>query len=274
MSTTNIQEQRIQVNDIELHVAQAGERTSPALLLIHGLYDRWESWDSAIRAFAAHYHVIAPDLRGHGRSSKPKSEYAPQDYVADLVGMLDQLEVDVVVPVGHSLGAIVGEFLAADYPDRVRALVLVDPPFEQDQSSREGTNILLEAKRGTEEETYQTIKEMNWMIDDENEWRRETDWLRATADGPFEEVIEMIDDGRAAQFYEVLRRVTCATLILQADPASGGVLSDAGAEMADDHLQDSFRQKFDDTGHSIHLERPDDFVQVVGDFLERTLPPA
>lgn len=271
MSTTDIQEQTVTVNDVELHFAQAGERTLPALLLIHGLYDRWESWDSTIRAFAAHYHVIAPDLRGHGRSTHPKSQYAPQDYALDLIALLDHLEVDQAVPVGHSLGALVAQFLAADYPDRVRALVLIDPPFEQDESSREGMNILLEAKRGTYEETFNTVSEMNWMIDDENELHRETEWLRATADGPFEWIIETIDTGRTAQFYEVLRRVTCPTLLLQADPDSGGILSDAGATMAEDHLQDCFRQKFDSTGHSIHLQRPDDFVEVVGNFLDRSL---
>jgi N-formylmaleamate deformylase len=271
MSVTDIPEQTIRVSeDIELNVAQAGEPSTPALLLLHGLYDRWESWDSIIRAFAPHYQTIAPDLRGHARSSKPKSGYALQDYAEDVVGLLDALNVSEVVPIGHSLGALVGAVLAADYPDRVKALVLADPPLEQGEGTREWLSILLEAKRGSPEETYQTIREMNWLIDDEAEWRRQTDWLRATADGPFISMMTMIDEGLAADLYEVLRRVTCATLLIHADPRSGGVLSDAGAELAVDQMQDCLREQFTDTGHSIHLERSDDFVRVVGDFLART----
>jgi pimeloyl-ACP methyl ester carboxylesterase len=270
MTTSMVREQRITVGDVHLHVAQAGDKSMPTLLLLHGLFDRWESWDSVIRALAPHYGVIAPDLRGHARSSKPESGYAFQDYVDDLIHLLDKLEISEVIPIGHSLGALVATLLAADYPDRVRALVLVDPPFEQDEGTREWLSVLLEAKRGSLEETYQTIREMYWGLD-ENEWRRQTDWLRATADGPFVALMDMIDQGRTAQLYEVLPRVTCATLLVQADPNSGGSLSDAGAELAVDHIQDCVREKFDDTGHSVHRERPDDFVASVRDFLDITL---
>jgi pimeloyl-ACP methyl ester carboxylesterase len=270
MSANMIEERTITANGIELHVATTGEPTTPALLLLHGLYDRWETWDPVIRAFAPHYQVIAPDLRGHARSEKPKSGYTPQDYAEDMRSLLDELNIEQVVPIGHSLGALVAEFFAADNIERVRSLVLVDPPFEQNEQGRQWLEVLLEAKRGTEEETFETVKELNILSGNDEEWKRQTEWLRSTADGPFEAMIDMIDSGRTAQLYEVLRRVTCPTLIMQADPANGGSLSDAGAELALDHLQDGERRKFDDTGHSIHLERTSDFVQVVQDFLEQS----
>ena len=269
MGTNNIQERRIQTNGIELNVVIAGEPTNPALLLLHGLYDRWDTWDPVIRAFSGRFQVIAPDLRGHGQSDHPKSEYSPLDYQADIVGLLDQLEVQQVVPIGHSLGALVAEYFAAENPDRTRAVVLVDPPFEQTEQTREWLQILLDAKRKSEEETFETVKELNIMTGDDAEWKRQTEWLRATADGPFEEMIAMIDDGRAAQLYEVLRRVTPPTLLIQADPDSGGTLSDASSEIALNHLQEGMHRRFDNTGHSIHIERTDEFVQVVSDFLEQ-----
>ncbi len=266
MTSREIQEQTVQLDDVDLHVATAGVPSSPPLLLLHGLYDRWESWGSVVRAFAPHYHVLAPDLRGHARSSKPQSNYDPQDYTRDLIGLLDQMNVDQVVVIGHSLGALVGQFLAVDAPERVRALVMVDPPFEQTDGTRAWLEILLDAKRGDVTHTYETVKELNILQGDEREWRRQTDWLRETADGPFEAMITMIDDGRAAQLYEVLRRVTCPTLLLQADPSNGGALSDAGANLALEHLQNGTHRKVDDTGHSIHIERPDEFVEIVTGF--------
>jgi pimeloyl-ACP methyl ester carboxylesterase len=269
MSMNGINEQVISTNGIELHVATAGDPSTPALLLLHGLYDRWETWDPIIRSFSTRFQVIAPDLRGHARSSKPKSGYTPQDYAGDLVGMMDELSVSEVVAVGHSLGALVGEYLAADNIERVRSVVMVDPPFEQTEQSRQWLEVLLEAKRGTTEETYETVKELSILSGDDEEWRRQTEWLRATDDGPFEALVSMIDDGRTAQLYEVLHRVTCPTLILQADPSSGGALSDAGVELALSHLNDGTHVRFDQTGHSIHLERTQEFVQVVSDFLDR-----
>jgi ABC-type multidrug transport system fused ATPase/permease subunit len=170
-----------------------------------------------------------------------------------------------------SLGALVAEFLAANHSERVRSVVLIDPPFEQTEGSRQWLEVLLEAKRGTEEETYETVKELNIMSGNDEEWKRQTEWLRATADGPFEAMIQMIDDGRTAQLYEVLHRVTCPTLILQADPASGGVLSHTGVDLAMDYLNDATHIQFDQTGHSIHLERTEECVQVVSEFIDRSI---
>jgi pimeloyl-ACP methyl ester carboxylesterase len=269
MVTNNILEQKVETNGIELNVAIAGEPTNPALLLLHGLYDRWDTWDPVIRAFSGRFQVIAPDLRGHGQSEHPKSGYTPLDYQADIHGLIDALHVQQVVPVGHSLGALVGEYFAAENPDRTRAVVFVDPPLEQTEQTREWLQILLEAKGKSEEETFATVKELNIMTGDDAEWKRQTEWLRATADGPFEAMIDMIDSGRAAQLYEVLRRVSAPTLLLQADPDSGGALSDRGSDLALNHLEEATHRRFDGTGHSIHLEETEEFIQVVSDFLKQ-----
>jgi N-formylmaleamate deformylase len=271
MTANAIQERTITANGVELNVAISGEPTTPALLLLHGLYDRWETWDPIIRSFSGRFQVIAPDLRGHARSEQPKSGYTPNDYAEDMAALLDELDVSEVVVIGHSLGALVAEFLAANHIERVRSVVLIDPPFEQNEGSRQWLEVLLEAKRGTEEETYETVKELNIMSGNDEEWKRQTEWLRATADGPFEAMIQMIDDGRTAQLYEVLHRVTCPTLILRADPASGGVLSETSVELAMDHLNDGTHIQFDQTGHSIHLERTEECVQVVSEFIDRSI---
>lgn len=268
MASAKIRERSIETNGIQLNVAIAGEPGLPALLLLHGLYDRWETWDPIIRAFAGDIQVIAPDLRGHARSDHPNGGYEPGDYADDIVGVLDALAADQVVSVGHSLGALIGTFLAAEYPNRVRSLILVDPPFEQNEATREWLQILLDAKRQPESETYNIVRELNILSGDEAEWRRETDWLRATADGPFEALIKLINEDRTAQLTEVLRRVTCPTLLLQADPNSGGALTDSGADRAMSQLPSASHQKFAHTGHSIHLERTDAFVQAVRDVLQ------
>jgi pimeloyl-ACP methyl ester carboxylesterase len=268
MSDVEISERLVSANGIEVNVAAIGERSAPVILLLHGLYDRWQVWEPVMRALVGDYRIIAPDLRGHGRSATPDIGYAYHDYVADLVGVLDQLQVRGADVVGHSLGALIAQFLAGDEPDRVRALILVDPPLEQNEQSREWLSLLLEVKRGSEDETYHTMQEISWHLD-EAEWRRQTDWLRATADGPFESLIDDIDENRTNQIFEVLGRVSAPTLLIQADPAAGGTCSDAAADRALSYLRNSTRHRFADTGHSIHRERPDELAATIRAFSPR-----
>ncbi|WP_083856739.1 alpha/beta fold hydrolase [Nitrolancea hollandica] len=257
-------------NGVRLHVVRGRREGRPAILFLHGLYDRWEIWRPAMVALAPEYDLIAPDLRGHGRSDWPESGYRLSDYVDDAIGLLDRLAAREVAVIGHSLGAVVAALVAAKDTARVRAVVLEDPALEQNDGTTEWLEMLLDAKRGTPEETYALISEMRWDRDDAD-WRRETEWLRGTADGPFVAMLDRLD--RDVDLFTALERITCPVLLLHADPAAGGALSESGAERARQALRDGVYQRFPDTGHSIHHERPAEFVEIVSDFLRRAVLP-
>ncbi len=257
-------------NGIRLHVVRCRREGRPALLFLHGLYDRWEIWRPAMMALAPEYDLIAPELRGHGRSDWPEYGYRLSDYVADAIDLLDRLAVREVVVIGHSLGAAIAALVAAQDTARVRAVVLEDPALEQSDGAAEWLEMLLDAKRGTPEETYALISEMRWDRD-EADWRRETEWLRGTADGPFLAMRDQLD--RDVDLFAALERITCPVLLLHADPMAGGALSESGAERARQALRDGVYQRFPDTGHSIHHERPAEFVEIVSDFLRRGVSP-
>ncbi len=257
-------------NGVRLHVVRGRREGRPAILFLHGLYDRWEIWRPAMVALAPEYDLIAPDLRGHGRSDWPESGYRLSDYVDDAIGLLDRLAAREVAVIGHSLGAVVAALVAAKDTARVRAVVLEDPALEQNDGTTEWLEMLLDAKRGTPEETYALISEMRWDRDDAD-WRRETEWLRGTADGPFLATLDRLD--RDVDLFTALERITCPVLLLHADPAAGGALSESGAERARQALRDGVYQRFPDTGHSIHHERPAEFVEIVSDFLRRAVLP-
>jgi pimeloyl-ACP methyl ester carboxylesterase len=270
MMAFGISETSTAANGVSLHVASAGDPANPPILLVHGLYDRWETWTPVIEALSDRYYIIAPDLRGHARSSQPETGYALADYAADLASLIESFDVGPAVVAGHSLGALIGIRLAVVYPEQVSSLILIDPPFESNAQTRDWVQILLDARRGEPEETYATVKELNILTGDEDEWRRQTEWLRSTAPGPFEAMIEMIDSGTVSEIFDTLAEVTCRTLLLQADPRSGGALTDDGAERAIAALSHGDLQKFHYTGHSIHLERTGEFVQSLNAFLYPT----
>jgi len=100
------------------------------LLLAHGFAADSQDWLWHIPGLVeAGYRVIAPDLRGHGHSSAPETGYRPEDTAGDLVLLLDRLGLERVIAFGHSMGAMVVTALAVEHPERVRALVCVDPAY-------------------------------------------------------------------------------------------------------------------------------------------------
>ncbi len=119
----------VQVNGITLRVESWGRFTSPdrTVLLVHGITANSQYWVDFGPVLAEHgWFAIAPDLRGRGRSAKPPHGYGLPFHVDDLLSLCDHFGVPVVRFVGHSLGALIGLYLAAVHPARVARLVLVD----------------------------------------------------------------------------------------------------------------------------------------------------
>ncbi len=119
----------LQINGIRLRVAIWGELSDPsrAVLLAHGLTANSRSWALLGPALAeAGLCAIALDLRGRGRSDKPASGYGIPFHANDLLAVSRELRLDRPHVIGHSLGARIGIWLAALYPQSLGKLVLVD----------------------------------------------------------------------------------------------------------------------------------------------------
>jgi pimeloyl-ACP methyl ester carboxylesterase len=100
--------------------------TAEPVLALHGITANSHSWLGVARALDGRAALIAPDLRGRGRSSELPPPFGMEAYTRDMLAVLDRLGLDRAVLVGHSLGAYAVARFAADHPDRVRAAVLVD----------------------------------------------------------------------------------------------------------------------------------------------------
>jgi pimeloyl-ACP methyl ester carboxylesterase len=98
----------------------------PVVLAVHGITSNSHAWMAVARELEGRASLAAPDLRGRGRSAELPGPYGVAAYVRDLLAVLDRLELQSTVAVGHSLGAYIVARLAADHPERVRAAVLVD----------------------------------------------------------------------------------------------------------------------------------------------------
>jgi pimeloyl-ACP methyl ester carboxylesterase len=112
---------------LRLHYVDWGNPTAPPLVLLHGGRDHCRNWDWVAEALRDDYHIIAPDLRGHGDSAWSASgHYTMASYIYDLAQLIHQQELAPVAIVAHSLGGNIATRYAGIYPESMRRLVVIE----------------------------------------------------------------------------------------------------------------------------------------------------
>lgn len=114
----------VQVNGIQLHYVEGGQ--GDPLLLLGGWPQTWWQFHKIMPALARRYRVIAVDLRGMGSSAKPDAGYDKKTMAGDIHELIRLLDLGRVHVAGHDIGAMVAQSLAANYPDSVRKIALLD----------------------------------------------------------------------------------------------------------------------------------------------------
>ena len=111
---------------LRMHVAEAGH--GEPVVLLHGFPQHWWEWRGILPGLAAHYRVICPDLRGAGWTDAPPTGYDREQLLADVVALLDTLELDRACLIAHDWGALLGYELCLSEPHRVRKYVSLGVP--------------------------------------------------------------------------------------------------------------------------------------------------
>ncbi|WP_221327971.1 alpha/beta fold hydrolase [Actinoplanes sp. L3-i22] len=120
-------EQKVRVGDVGINYVRGGH--GPVLVLIHGYPETWFEWHKVMPELAEHYTIVAPDLRGAGKSDAPAGGYDKKTMAADIHGLLVKLGLNRNVRVvGHDIGTMVAYAYAAANPTEVKKLVLSEAP--------------------------------------------------------------------------------------------------------------------------------------------------
>ncbi len=120
----------VEANGLRIHLAEQG--TGPLVLLCHGFPELWYSWRYQLPALAqAGYHAVAPDLRGYGQTDQPTAleMYTMLHLVGDLVGVLNVLNEQQAILVGHDWGGVLAWQAALMRPDRFPTLITMSSPY-------------------------------------------------------------------------------------------------------------------------------------------------
>lgn len=265
-----------------------GERGAPVLVLQHGMRDHGRSWDWIAERFASDHHVLVPELRGHGDSDwSTEGAYALSDFVADLAGVVDALDVDVFDLVGHSLGGHISLRYAATFPERVRTLTVIEAielPIVRDQRREpiaypQRLRHWIEArgkKRDRPSRYYATVEAaqarmatQNPAIDDRT-IAHLTRWglIAETGKGlrwKFDDACRLRapDDAHGLDLDEVLDAIACPTLLAYGDAS----FIPLPATYRMDLLKDCRLVTFPGAGHWLHHQAREPFLRALQNLL-------
>jgi non-heme chloroperoxidase len=115
--------------EITLDYVTQGRRHGVPVVLLHGFTDSRRSFDRALARMPGSIFAVAISQRGHGDSDRPEDGYAVSDFSADVAAVLDELDLENAIIVGHCMGATVAQRFALDYPERTRRLALAGSFF-------------------------------------------------------------------------------------------------------------------------------------------------
>lgn len=275
---------------LRLHYVDWGNPDAPPLILQHGGRDHCRSWDWVAQELAKDWHVIAPDLRGHGDSAwAPDGNYDMNAYVYDFAQLVHTLGYDQVTIVAHSLGGNVSGRFTGLYPDKVRKFVNIEGlgpspkvraermsagyanRFRQWIEDRRKASGRIPRRYPTLEAAYARMKEENSFLTDEQARHLTIHGASRNEDGTwswkFDPYLNVwpFDDTTEEHTNQLWGAITCPMLLLYgkdswaSNPALDGRLA---------HFNNDPQViEFENAGHWLHHDQFDRFMAKIRAFL-------
>jgi pimeloyl-ACP methyl ester carboxylesterase len=259
---------------LRLHYLDWGNPEAPHMLLVHGVHDHCHTWDWFADRFADDYHIVAPDLRGHGDSEWVRgSSYHHVDYVYDIAQLVRQANLEPAVVVGHSMGGTLAALYAGLYPERVSALVLLEavglwPGMLEDSSPAarirawiDGTRALagrIPKRYATLEDAFARMRSANAHLDEDGTYSWKYD--NYTHAYP----AFRIPRDETTSLWEEIR---CPTLIIN---ARDGFPHRIGQNDTASHFRSVELLDIADAGHWVHHDQLEAVAVATDGFLSQT----
>jgi pimeloyl-ACP methyl ester carboxylesterase len=274
---------------LRLHYVDWGNPEAPPLILQHGGRDHCRSWDWVAPEFARDWHVIAPDLRGHGDSAwSPDGNYAMDAFVYDFAQLVHTLGHDQVTIVAHSLGGNIATRFTGLYPEKVRRLVNIEglgpsPELRAEVEAR-GMAVRLREWIGTKrsaagrlpkryptlEAAFARMKDENSFLSDERARHLTIHGANRNEDGTwswkFDNYLNVwpVSDMTYASQLELWEAITCPMLLLY---GSDSFATNPERDGRASHFRTAQVIEYAKAGHWLHHDQFDRFVADVKAFI-------
>jgi pimeloyl-ACP methyl ester carboxylesterase len=274
---------------LRLHYVGWGNNGAPPLLLVHGGRDHCRNWDWVAQALRDDYHIIAPDLRGHGDSQWViGAGYAMIDYVYDIAQLVHQLKLAPLTIIGHSLGGSISLQYCGIYPENVEKVVAIEglgPPAEMiaerrgkraDLRMREWIE-MMRSMAGRSPRRYATIDEAVERMQAANSFLSPDQARHLTMQGAdqnedgtytwkFDNYVRAFSPYlfNAEEAHELWQRIRCPTLLIRGTESwASDPLTDGRAE----YFENARVVSIEKAGHWVHHDQLEVFLELVREFL-------
>ncbi len=257
---------------VRIHYYRTGGEKPPVVLL-HGMTDNGLCWSRVARRLAPDYDVIMLDARGHGKSDAPASGYTAEDHAPDVAGVIDALQLNRAVLLGHSMGGATAAATAAQFPQHVRALILEEPPWGgtpnamSDEARRART---AEWRAGILKRKTQSLDAIvaygrrHYPTWDESEFAAWAQAKQQTSPNIASDVT-----GRGVRWQDVVSRIKCPVLVITADPERNAIVTPQTIAEAQQLCPTLTSVHIGGAGHNIRREQFEPFLKVVMDYLKQ-----
>jgi pimeloyl-ACP methyl ester carboxylesterase len=244
-----------------------------SIILLHGVTDNGMCWIRVADALSKDYDLILPDSRGHGFSDAPEMGYGVDDRSADVAGLIQVLNLDRPVIIGHSMGAETAIGIASTYPDLIRAVILEDPPWpgrfwgstpeeRSDRAAQWGEDIRKQKNVGVDELIQQARQQHpDWPEEELKPWAESKQQV-----SPF--IANMVLAPRR-RWSDYVRQAQCPILLITADPERGAIVNAQTVQEAGMFWKNGRTAHIPGAGHCIHREQFDHYMRAVRDFLAK-----
>jgi len=269
-----MQESFYEVEGIKLRYLEWGRAGSPPLVLVHGFSSTATAWARVGETLADEFHVVAPDLRGHGQSEwDPQQRYTDAQYAADVHALATRLGLGQFTLVGHSMGGAVAFTYAATYPsDLVRMVIEDSAPMPPGRTPTE-----VRSSFASRAEVEQHVRASVVNMSEEALQGRVDLYYRALPDGTWGYRADVVGvrRGRAGQdaekAWENVRNVQCPTLVIRAG-AEPPLVSRETVERLKRENPKIDVVTVPDAGHNIHFAHFDEFMPIFRAFVAQPAP--
>ncbi len=256
----------IKINDIDMFYEIHGE--GEPLLLIHGLGSSSRDWEYQIPQFSKQYKVITIDLRGHGKTSKPKGPYSIRGFADDVALFLEALKIQHVNILGLSMGTATGFELAIYYPELVKSLIAVN------MSAKLSVKTFNEKKQFFIRDVIVKVLGMKKMgeflaprlfpLPEQEDLRKKvaTRW----AENDKKAYLSAFHSLRNWSVEEELHKITCPTIVIASDGDYTPV------EIKEEYVKKIPNGQISiikNSHHAVPMEKPEEFNRIVLDFLKQ-----
>ncbi len=244
--------------------------SGPLVVFTHGLGGHLESWAPTVRALRDRHAVLTWDVRGFGGSERRPATMTPETWASDLAAVLDEVGADDAVIGGISMGGVISQRFALDFPGRTRALILISTSSEVSERADSGWNARADAveRDGLARALTPTGPALSYG----------KEYRERHAEDIAEAARLAIERNDAASYAAACRAVSninytvdlatiaCPTLILQG--LEDALTPPGGSVIMSRRIPGSRLFMLESCGHGIPTERPDEFHAEVESFLE------